>query len=417
MSSILQKRMKEKIRDEITVEIKEKKINMERIHDKVREKILQSSEFQSMERDQKELHDRIFLLVSEECPSLNRIKRQNMVTEILDDIMGYGPIESLMADPDITDIMVNSPTTVFYEKNGKKYPSDISFRDEKHLRNVIERIVSGVGRRVDESSPLVDARMPDGSRVNVVVKPVALDGAALSIRRFRKQFGVKELLERDSVTQEVMDVLKDIVYNRLSIIVAGGTGTGKTTFLNALSSFIPRSERVVTVEDTSELKLEVEDWVRLETRPPNIEGKGEITAQLLVANALRMRPDRIIVGECRRGEAFDMLQAMNTGHPGSMTTIHSNSPQDTITRLEGMVLMSGYQLSLKAVHEQIASAIDIIVYLKRLRDGRRVVTDISHVTHERNRATTVNLYTYNGETLLSEEGAKETIDSMKEALL
>lgn len=396
--SILEQRADKKMeirysREKPQVQIKAD-TKFEEIREYVRETLLASGNLAMVHNQETRstLKETIFQLVSEKYPQMSRLDRAGVTESILDDIIGYGPIQPLIEDPDITDIMVNRYDRIFYEKQGKLYRSDIQFRDEKNLRNVIEKIVSTVGRRVDESSTMVDARMPDGSRINAVVQPVALDGATLTIRRFMYHIDADELQKQGVVTREQLALLETFVRARLNMIVSGGTGTGKTTFLNVLSQFIPQTERVVTIEDVSELRLKIPNIVRLETRGVNIEGKGDVSAQALVANALRMRPDRIIVGECRRGEAFDMLQAMNTGHEGSLTTLHANTPSDALSRLENMVLMSGYPLPVGAIREQIASAIHVIIHLNRLRDGTRVITHISEVVKQGEGIVVQDLY-------------------------
>jgi pilus assembly protein CpaF len=303
-----------------------------------------------------------------------------IAAELLDEILGHGPIEPLLRDPDVTEIMVNGPDQIFVERFGRIHLVDAMFVDEHHLRRVIDRIVSRVGRRVDESSPMVDARLPDGSRVNVVLPPVALGGSMLTIRKFAAEaFSVNDLIGFGTLTQELAQFLYACVRGRLDIVISGGTGSGKTTTLNVLSGFLPPDERIVTIEDAAELQLHQNHVLRLESRPPNIEGRGEITVRDLVRNALRMRPDRIVIGEVRDGAALDLLQAMNTGHNGSLTTIHANTPRDTIARLETMVLMAGLELPIRAVREQIASAVDLIVHQSRLRDGSRRVTHVTEV--------------------------------------
>jgi pilus assembly protein CpaF len=303
-----------------------------------------------------------------------------IAAELLDEILGHGPVEPLLRDPDVTEIMVNGPDQIFVERFGRIYPVDASFVDENHLRRVIDRIVSRVGRRVDESSPMVDARLPDGSRVNVVLPPVALDGSMLTIRKFaREAFTADDLIGFGTLTPEVAQFLYACVRARLDIIISGGTGSGKTTTLNVLSSFLPPDERIVTIEDAAELQLRQNHVLRLESRPPNIEGRGEITVRDLVRNALRMRPDRIVIGEVRDGAALDLLQAMNTGHNGSLTTVHANSPRDSVARLETMSLMAGLELPVRAIREQLASAVDLIVHQSRLRDGSRRVTHVTEV--------------------------------------
>ncbi|MEO0290418.1 MAG: ATPase, T2SS/T4P/T4SS family [candidate division WOR-3 bacterium] len=307
--------------------------------------------------------------------------RKKFVEDMIKEILGLGPLEDLLADPEVTEIMVNAPNKIYIEKGGKIYLTDRSFFNETQLRMVIERIVAPIGRRVDEASPLCDARLPDGSRVNITLPPVSIDSPTITIRKFRKEpFTYQDLVNFGSIADFMVDFLKACVYVKKNIVVAGGTGSGKTTLLNVLSSFIPEDERIVTIEDTAELRLQQPHIVRLEARPPNIEGRGEITIRDLVRNALRMRPDRIIVGECRGGEALDMLQAMNTGHEGSLTTVHANSPRDTLYRLETMVLMAGTELPVSAIRNYIASAIDFIVFVERMRDGKRRVTKISEIT-------------------------------------
>ncbi|HLV57518.1 MAG TPA: CpaF family protein, partial [Natronosporangium sp.] len=301
--------------------------------------------------------------------------------QILDEILGHGPIEPLLRDPEVTEIMVNSWDRIYVERYGRIHPVDAAFMDEAHLRRVIDKIVSRVGRRVDEASPMVDARLPDGSRVNAVVPPVALDGAALTIRKFAAEaYTVEDLIRFGTLTEPVAELLRACVLGRLDIVISGGTGTGKTTLLNVLSQYLPADERIITIEDSAELRLGQEHVLRLEYRPPNLEGKGEVTIRDLVRNALRMRPDRIVVGEVRDGAALDMLQAMNTGHDGSLTTVHANSPRDSVSRLETMVLMAGMDLPVRAIREQIASAVDLIIHLSRMQDGSRRVTHITEVT-------------------------------------
>ena len=319
------------------------------------------------------------VIASEHVP-LTRAERQRIVSTVSDDILGYGPIEAFLADPTVTEVMVNGLKPIYVEVGGKLARTDARFTTDEHLRRVIERIVSEVGRRIDESSPMVDARLPDGSRVNAVIPPLAVDGPALTIRKFSKHaFDVDDLIGLGTVTQELVEFLARCVEGRLNIFVSGGTGTGKTTLLNVLSSMIPDDERIVTIEDAAELQLKQEHLVRLESRPSNIEGRGEVTARDLVRNALRMRPDRIIVGEVRGGEALDMLQAMNTGHDGSLSTLHANAPRDALARLETMVLMAGIELPVRAIREQAASAVDLLVHLSRLRDGTRRVTQVCEV--------------------------------------
>jgi pilus assembly protein CpaF len=312
---------------------------------------------------------------------LSLFERETLTSDVLDELFGLGPLELLLRDPSISDILVNRADLIYIEREGRIEDTEIVFRDDKHLMQIIERIVSAVGRRIDESSPMVDARLKDGSRVNVIIPPLALDGPAMSIRRFRSdRLGANDLVDRESLTAPMLEFLKGAVSSRLNILVSGGTGAGKTTLLNVLSSFISAKERVVTIEDAAELTLRQRHVVRLETRPPNIEGKGAIRQRQLVINALRMRPDRIIVGEVRGEEALDMLQAMNTGHDGSLTTIHSNSPRDALYRLDTMVAMANLNIPEKAIRQQVASAVDLIIQVSRQTDGARRVTAISELT-------------------------------------
>jgi len=319
------------------------------------------------------------LLAREETP-LNGADKARIAQEVNDEILGHGPIEPLLRDPLVSEIMVNGPQRIFVERQGRLHAVDAEFTDENHLRRVIDRIVSRVGRRVDESSPMVDARLPDGSRVNAVVPPVALDGSSLTIRKFSTDpLTVDNLIEFGTLTPATAALLAACVKGRLDIVVSGGTGSGKTTTLNVLSGFIPADERVITIEDAAELQLKQDHVLRLESRPANAEGRGEIKVRDLVRNALRMRPDRVVVGEVRDGAALDMLQAMNTGHDGSLTTVHANTPRDSIARLETMVLMAGMDLPVRAIREQIASAVDLIIQVSRLKDGSRKITHITEV--------------------------------------
>ena len=312
---------------------------------------------------------------------LSLAERESLVIDVLNELFGLGPLEALLRDSEISDILVNRFDRVYIERNGKLEETDIVFRDDRHLLQIIERIVSSVGRRIDESSPMVDARLRDGSRVNAIIPPLALDGPALSIRRFRSaRLGAQDLVDRETLTQPMLDFLRATVACRLNIIVSGGTGAGKTTLLNTLSGFISNLERIVTIEDAAELMMRQRHVVRLETRPSNIEGKGAVRQRDLVVNALRMRPDRIIVGEVRSDEALDMLQAMNTGHDGGLTTIHANSPRDALYRLDTMVAMSNLNIPEKAVRQQTASAINLVIQVTRLSDGTRKVTSISELT-------------------------------------
>ena len=311
---------------------------------------------------------------------LNKNEKELIIREILQEIMGYGPLDPLLSDPAVSDILVNGPNKVYVEKNGKLYKTGAIFRDNRHLMTIIERIVSKVGRRIDEKSPMVDARLPDGSRVNAIIPPLAIDGPSMSIRRFKVDAAnLESLLRFGSMTTAMQEFLRIAVKSRLNIIISGGTGAGKTTLLNSLSALIPDDERIITIEDSAELNLQQEHVVRLETRPPNIEGTGAITSRDLVMNALRMRPDRIIIGECRGAETLDMLQAMNTGHDGSLTTLHANTPRDALSRMETMVMFSGVELPEKTIRTQIASAVNIIIQAGRLSDGSRKVTYITEI--------------------------------------
>ena len=316
----------------------------------------------------------------EEDTLLTASERERLVEDILNEVMGLGPLEQLLRDSTITEIMINGPHLVFVERKGKLTETNVRFKDDAHLLQIIDRIVSAVGRRVDETSPLCDARLKDGSRFNCIIPPLALDGPAVTIRKFSKDpFKVHDLVNFGTLTPAAAELLRGFVEARLNIVISGGTGSGKTTLLNVLSSFIPDDERIITVEDTAELQLQQRHVVRLETRPANLEGRGEITMRDLVKNALRMRPERIVVGECRSGETLDMLQAMNTGHDGSLTTLHANNPRDACRRMETMVMMAGYDLPIKAIREQISSAVNVIVQASRLSDGSRRVMNITEI--------------------------------------
>ncbi|MBI4491266.1 MAG: CpaF family protein [Chloroflexi bacterium] len=312
--------------------------------------------------------------------TVGRQDRLRLASEIADEVLGLGPLEPLLRNPAITEVMVNAHDSIYYERGGVLHRADISFRDDAHVVQIIEKILRPLGRRLDDSSPMVDARLADGSRVNAVIPPLAVHGPAVTIRKFsRELLTADDLIRLGSLTQQTVDLLAACVRARLNILVSGGTGTGKTTMLNLLSAFIPVRERIVTIEDPAELQVHHEDWVSLETRPSNIEGRGQVHQRDLVRNALRMRPDRIIVGECRAGEAFDMLQAMNTGHDGSLTTVHANSPRDALSRVENMVLMAGVELPVQAIREQVASGINLIVHITRMLDGSRRVTHLSEI--------------------------------------
>ncbi len=315
-----------------------------------------------------------------EISNITRGERSKIAQELYDEVMGYGPLENLLRDTSVSEIMVNGPAQVYIEKSGKIQLSDVKFRNEEHVLNIIDRIVSSIGRHIDEASPMVDARLKDGSRVNAIIPPLSLIGPVITIRKFSKTpIGIDKLIEFGSLTRKMASFLEACVRGKLNVVVAGGTGSGKTTLLNVLSSFIPQNERIITIEDAAELQLKQEHVISLESRPANLEGKGEIPIRSLLKNSLRMRPDRIIIGEVRSGETLDMLQAMNTGHDGSLTTLHSNSPRDTLSRIEMMVMMSGMELPLRAIREQIASSINLIVQQSRLRDGTRKITNITEV--------------------------------------
>jgi len=319
-------------------------------------------------------------VISEEELPVSSRTRARIVAEVLDELNGYGPIQPLLEDPSITEVMVNGPSQIYIERGGRIYPTDRSFCDHAHVMRVIERIVSPIGRRVDEASPMVDARLPDGSRVNVIIPPLSIRGPVITVRKFARQaLTPADLVRLGTLTEEMLLFLKACVVGRLNLLISGGTGSGKTTSLNALSSFIPNDERIVTIEDAAELQLQQEHVVPLESRPPNLEGAGEVTIRMLVRNALRMRPDRIIVGEVRGAEALDMLQAMNTGHDGSLSTLHSNSPRDALARLETMVLMANVDLPSRAIREQISGALHLLVHQARLRDGTRRITHITEI--------------------------------------
>jgi len=320
-------------------------------------------------------------LLTREAVPLNLDEREDLVEQVLDEIFGLGPIEPLLKDPTISDILVNTYCQVYIERNGKLEQTDVRFKDDRHLRQIIDRIVSAVGRRIDDSSPMVDARLADGSRVNAIIPPLAIDGPHMSIRKFKRDvMSAPDLMRTGSMTPAMLELLQGVVKARLNILISGGTGAGKTTLLNVLSESIPATERIVTIEDSAELQLRQPHAVRLETRTANVEGTGAVDQRLLLINALRMRPDRIIMGECRGAEAVDMLQAMNTGHDGSLTTLHANTPRDALARLETMISMAGLNLGEKGMRQQIASAIDVIIQVGRLTDGRRKILSISEIT-------------------------------------
>ncbi len=355
----------------------------------------------------RQVDEQLLRALSQERLALTVAERQVLVQSVTDDVLGYGPIDQLLRDESITEVMVNGPHHVYVERSGKlTLVDEVKFADETHLRRIIDKIVSQVGRRVDEANPMVDARLPDGSRVNVVVHPLSIGGPFMTIRKFAKDpYTVEDLIGFGSFTPQVAHFINQCVKGRLNIVVSGGTGTGKTTLLNVLSSFIPNDERIVTVEDAKELQLHQIHVLPMEARPPNIEGKGEVKIRDLVRNSLRMRPDRIVVGEVRGGEALDMLQAMNTGHDGSITTVHSNSPRDTLSRIETMTLMAGMDLPVRVIREQMASALDMIVHLTRLRDGTRRITHVSEVMGmEGDVVVLQDVYTFDFAAGIDEEG-------------
>ncbi len=328
----------------------------------------------------KKVHEQLIAALAQERAPLSAADKAQLIQDVSDDILGYGPIDPLLRDDDVSEIMCNGPDSVYVERNGRLVKDPVTFVDEAHLRRIIDKIVGQVGRRIDESSPMCDARLPDGSRVNAIISPLTIGGPFLTIRKFKADpLQVDDLIRFGTFDANAARFLQACVVGRLNVVVAGGTGTGKTTTLNVLSSFIPDGERVVTVEDAKELQLHQHHVLCMETRPPNIEGRGQVTIRDLVKNSLRMRPDRIVVGECRAGEALDMLQAMNTGHDGSLTTVHANTPRDTLSRLETLTLMAGFDLPVRAIREQMASAVDVIIQIARLRDGSRRITHITEV--------------------------------------
>ncbi|MCL1595476.1 MAG: CpaF family protein [Actinomycetia bacterium] len=350
--------------------------------------------------------DEIAGAMGADASALTDEERRVLASQIRDDILGYGPVQMYLDDPTVTEIMVNAEESIYIERDGKLIATDTRFMSRQHLRRVIDRIVTGVGRRVDESSPMVDARLADGSRVNAIIPPLSVDGPILTIRKFAHDpFQVQDLIEMGSMTRLVADLCEAAVQGKLNIMVSGGTGTGKTTLLNVLSGFIPDDERIVTIEDAVELQLHQRHVIRLESRPSNVEGRGEVSIRDLVRNSLRMRPDRIIVGEARGGEALDMLQAMNTGHEGSLTTVHANTPRDALSRLETMVLMAGVDLPSRAIREQISSAFDLIVHITRMRDGSRRITDIAEVVGmEGDTITIQEIFTFDYKAGFDEDG-------------
>lgn len=352
-----------------------------RIHRRLLERV-NLADLEQVERDiaSETIREVVHDLIGQEALPLNLDERRALADMVLDEIFGLGPLEPLMKDKEISDILVNTFDQVYIERQGKLEPTSVRFQDDRHLLQVIDRIVSNVGRRIDDSSPMVDARLPDNSRVNAIIPPLAVDGPHLSIRKFRRDtLSGEDLLRTDSVTPKMLELLEGIVRSRLNVLISGGTGSGKTTLLNILSSYVPVTERIVTIEDSAELQLRQPHVVRLETRPPNVEGEGEVAQRSLVINSLRMRPDRIILGEVRGAEAVDMLQAMNTGHDGSLTTLHANSPRDALSRLETMISMAALNLPERAMRQQIASAIQVVVHCSRLSDGKRKVMSISEV--------------------------------------
>ena len=359
--------------------------DLQRLKDRIHQKLMddiEPAELGKLDRQQmsREIQAIASVILAEDGVALPIRLREQIVSDVLDEVVGYGPIQPLLDDPVITEIMVNRPHEVYAEKAGKIFLTDRVFRDDAHIMRIIEKIVMPLGRRVDESSPMVDARLPDGSRVNAIIPPLAVRGPVLTVRKFsREPFTVEDLISFGTLTKEMAQFLEACVRARLNMLVSGGTGSGKTTTLNVLSCFVPNDERIVTIEDAAELRLQQEHVVSLESRPSNLEGRGEVTIRMLVRNALRMRPDRIIVGEVRGGEALDMLQAMNTGHDGSLSTAHTNSPRDTLSRLETMTLMAGHDLPVRAIREQISAAIHLIVHQARLRDGSRKITHITEV--------------------------------------
>ncbi|MDH4139159.1 MAG: CpaF family protein [Coriobacteriia bacterium] len=368
------------------------------------------AELTDREADELELRDRIERrlgeYLAEDTTPLSATERRKIITDVIDNILGYGPIQEYLDDPEITEVMVNNASTIYIERLGKIYPASGRFIDEAHLLRIIDKIVAQVGRRIDESSAMVDARLPDGSRVNAVVHPLAINGPMLTIRKFsRDPFTVDDLIRFGTLSRQTTQFLQACVLGKLNILISGGTGTGKTTLLNVVSAYIPDDERIVTIEDAAELRLHQQHVLRLESRPPNIEGKGQVTIRDLVRNSLRMRPDRIIVGEVRGAEALDMLQAMNTGHEGSLSTVHANSPRDALSRIETMVLMSGYDLPVRAIREQSSAALNVVIHLSRLRDGTRRITQVAEIeTMEGDTIVMQDIYSFDYSMGVSEDG-------------
>lgn len=392
------------------------RIDLQDLKDSVHKRLLGrlGAQLYAGEIDPVQLEKLVYESVSEEIDaserSISSLIRANLVQEVVDEVLGIGPIQQLLRNPKVTEIMVNRFDSIYFEENGQLYQSELSYSSEEHLRRTIERIVANVGRRIDESSPLVDARLPDGSRVNAVVPPISVDGATLTIRKFAADpFGTDDLIEFGTLTQDAVEFLDACIQARLNILISGGTGSGKTTTLNVLSSLIPENERIITVEDAAELRLNQPHVVRLESRPVNIEGEGLVSVRDLVRNALRMRPDRIVVGEVRDGAALDMLQAMNTGHDGSLTTLHANSPKDALIRLENLVLMAGVDIPLRAIREQIVEALDLVLHQARLRDGSRRIIAISEITGiDQESIQLQEIFRFS----LSQENSKENIGSL-----